>query len=134
MSDYENDNFQREDQNDANFNEKKHKMKISIDFLSVQDLKTPLNIQIQYSLRLSTQSHTFKSARPSAAGLNTEVKLQHSFAAYEFLAGKSELQHILNNTQLKAKILHKESTASTNEIEVGEVEVFLKELLQAPMR
>ena len=75
MSDYENDNFEREDQHDAHFNEKKHKMKISIDFLSVKDLKTPLNIQIQYSLRLSTQSHTFKSARPSAAGLNTEVKL-----------------------------------------------------------
>jgi len=47
MSDYGDDHFEKDDTDNAQ-NEKKHKMKISIDFLSVKDLKNPLNILIQY--------------------------------------------------------------------------------------
>ena len=57
--------------------------------------------------------------------------MQHSFGAYEFLASKSELLNLLSSTPLRAKILHKDSpsVASSAEVEVGEVEVYLKEML-----
>ena len=57
--------------------------------------------------------------------------MQHSFGAYEFLASKSELLNLLSTTPLRAKILHKDSpsVAHSAEMEVGEVEVYLKELL-----
>lgn len=61
MSDYEEDQFEKDEQHDNNnnnyphsagANEKKHKMKLSIDFLTLKDMRISANILIQYSLKL----------------------------------------------------------------------------------
>lgn len=134
MSEYSNDRFEQEEAN-----EKRHKMKLSIDFLSVKDLRSAMNLLVVYNLKTtSSSSQQFKSARATPVGINIEVKLNHSFAAYEFLASKSELLDLLSFTSstLEAQFLHKEgpNSASSPEIEIGQVQVQLKELLQAPIR
>lgn len=48
MSDYEED-FEKEE---GPKDEKKHKMKLSIDFLSVKDFKQTINLVVSYSLKL----------------------------------------------------------------------------------
>jgi hypothetical protein len=50
MSDYEEDQFERLDSNSS---EKKHLLKLSIDLLSVKDLKTSANISVSYNLKLT---------------------------------------------------------------------------------
>ena len=61
MSDYEEDRFEQEDTN-----EKRHKMKISIDFLTIKDLKLTANVILQYNFKLMQKTHAFKSSKPTA--------------------------------------------------------------------
>jgi hypothetical protein len=49
MSDYDED-FEKEDAQPSD--EKQHKMKLSIDFLSVKDFKVAANLLLSYSLKL----------------------------------------------------------------------------------
>ena len=93
MSEYEEDQFEREDEK---VNEKRHKMKISVDFLTIKDLKLSANVVLSYQLRLIQQTHSFKSGKATAVQQGQEVKLTHVFAAYEFQASKSELFNMLN--------------------------------------
>ena len=48
MSDYEDDNFEKEDITD----EKKHLLKLGIDILSVKDFKLSANIVATYTMKL----------------------------------------------------------------------------------
>jgi len=61
---YDNDGFESDSmgRQSANHfpgesNEKKHVLKLSIDFLAVKDMKVSANITVQYSLRLLSQAH-----------------------------------------------------------------------------
>lgn len=60
MSDYEEDHFDPEDQQDN----KQHLLKLSIDFLNVKDCKLSANLFLQYTLKLQ-QTHSFKSNPPT---------------------------------------------------------------------
>ncbi len=132
MSDYEEDQFEKEEDQAAK-SQKAHKMKISIDFLTIKDLRVSANLMLQYSLKLLQQTHSFKSGKPTAVAQNQEVKLTHVFAAFEFQATKQELYSLLNDSTLLTKIMHRES-GNQRDTDLGEVEVQLKELLQAPMK
>ena len=48
-SDYEDDHFEA---SEPNPNEKKHLLRLSIDLLTVKDLKLSANIQVSYNLKL----------------------------------------------------------------------------------
>jgi hypothetical protein len=63
---YENDGFDSESMGRASNQDpdgKKHLLKLSVDFLTVKDMKVSSNISVQYSLRLlqHTTVHQFKS-------------------------------------------------------------------------
>ncbi len=60
---YENDGFDSESIGRAsnNADDKRHLLKLSIDFLSVKDMKISASLSVSYSLRLLSASHNFKS-------------------------------------------------------------------------
>ncbi|TNV83154.1 hypothetical protein FGO68_gene15387 [Halteria grandinella] len=111
--------------------EKRHLLKLSIDFLSVKEMKISAQISVSYSLRLqSTSSHQFKSAPATPVNQGaTETKLQNSFASYDFQASKTEIAEIIGSTQLIARINH----APQNQ-EIGFVVVEFRDLLSAPLK
>lgn len=102
-------------------------MKLSIDFLTVRDLRAAMNLIVVYNLKTTSASASqFKSLRATPVGINLEVKLANSFAAYEFLASKTELLNLLSSGSssiLDARFLHRDSPNASNspEIEIGQV-------------
>lgn len=85
MSDYEEDQFEKEEHNSnynnnfknvsLNGNEKQHKMKLSIDFLTIRDMRVSANVLICYSLKLSDEKdlHNFKSGKATAVPQSTGI-------------------------------------------------------------
>ena len=76
---YENDGFDSESMGRASNGDdqqKKHALKLSIDFLTVKDMRISANLSVQYSLKLLSQLHQFKSsaATPVNSG-SQEVKI-----------------------------------------------------------
>jgi hypothetical protein len=63
---YENDGFDSESigrASNGDADQKKHLLKLSVDFLTVKDMKVSANVSVSYTLRLLQQStvHQFKS-------------------------------------------------------------------------
>ena len=75
----------------SNGDGKRHLLKLSVDFLTVKEMKLSASVSVQYSLRLQTnQVHQFKSAPPTPVNSGSnEVKLQNAFASYDFQATKT---------------------------------------------
>ena len=71
MSDYEEDQFEKDDNQD----EKKHLLKLTIDYLSAKDFKVSANVILSYSLKLPQQVHSFKAGKATPVGVNSETKL-----------------------------------------------------------
>lgn len=84
MSDYEDDQFEKEEPSGA---ESKHLLRLSIDLLSVKDLKMSANVTVSYTINLN-KTHAFESSPPTPANQSQEVKLSNAFATYEFQATK----------------------------------------------
>lgn len=101
-TEYDEDQFERDDSHD----EKKHLLKLTIDFLTAKDFKMAANVMISYSIKLLQQTHSFKSGKATPVGVNSEVKLTQVFASFEFQASKSELFTLLNEASLPTKVLH----------------------------
>lgn len=68
---YENDGFDSESVGRASngdaADQKKHMLKLSVDFLTVKDMNVSANVSVSYTLRLLQQStvHQFKSSPPT---------------------------------------------------------------------
>lgn len=67
QNNYENEGFDSEsigrNSNGAGDAERRHQLKLAVDFLTVKDLNQSASISVQYSLRLTNQTmHNFKSS------------------------------------------------------------------------
>ena len=92
-------------QSDAG-SEQHHKLKLSVDLLSVKDLQVSANLVCNYSLKLSSGMHTFRTEAPTPVSQASESKLQKAFASFEFAASKSELFAVLAGNNFKIKLSH----------------------------
>ena len=100
---YEDDSFEQEPAT----NEKKHALKLSIDFLAVKDMKVSASISVAYGLRLvQVAQHQFKSQPPTPVNSNqsAETKLQGAFASYEFQASKGEILALFSDNRINARV------------------------------
>lgn len=125
MSEYEDDHFEAD-------SEPKHLLRLSIDLLSIKDLKLSANVSVGYTVNLN-KTHTFKSSpsTPLNSGGN-ETKLANAFAAYEFQATKHELYGYLNDAVMAVQVMHMDKSGGQSEI--GQVLVEMKEIFQAPQK
>lgn len=111
--------------------EQHHKLKLSIDLLSVKDMLAASNVICAYQLKLSSGLQVFRSEVATPAGQSVEVKLQKGFCSFEFAASKTQLFSILSSNNLSVKVFHKQDH---QEVPIGAVAVDLKEILSAPLK
>lgn len=91
MSDEYSNSFDKESSGSAANNDPSalHKLKLSIDLLSVRNMSMAANVYLSYQLHLN-EVHSFQSSPPTPVGQSKgqDVKLANTFASYEFSASK----------------------------------------------
>ena len=59
-----------------------HALKLSIDILSVKDLKMAANLMCGYTIKLSSGAHSFRTETPTPVAQATEARIEKGFASY----------------------------------------------------
>jgi len=75
---YENDGFESEGDDS-----KRHQLKLSIDFLSVKEMRVSATLSFNYSLKLLQNVHSFSSAQKTPVNTGGEFKLLTGFASFD---------------------------------------------------
>jgi predicted patatin/cPLA2 family phospholipase len=79
-----------------NMSEDKHNLRLTVDMLSVKDMRMSANLMLKYVINLGGQSHAFQSFEPTPVNSsNQEKQLKKTLASYEFAATKNQLHGML---------------------------------------